>query len=193
MISAIILAAGQSRRMRQPKMLLPWGALTVIEQVITTFLAAGIEDIVVVTGGARESVEKIIEPYPVEKVYNRDYAAGEMLSSLQLGLRVLPNRAQAALIALGDQPQVQEATVRLVCEAHVERKFSLVVPSFQMRRGHPWLVAHPLWQEILALKPPESPRDFLSRHAAEIHYVDAGTSSILADLDTPEDYQRTHP
>jgi molybdenum cofactor cytidylyltransferase len=193
MISAIILAAGQSRRMGQPKMLLPWGQLTVIEEVIKTFMGAGIEDILVVTGGTRELVEKVIEPYPVQKIYNSNYEAGEMLSSLQLGLRALPDRVQATLIGLGDQPQIQERTVRLVCEAYRESQSKLVVPSFQMRRGHPWLVATPLWNEVLKLEPPESPRDFLNRHATDIHYVEVDTSSILTDLDTPEDYQKTHP
>lgn len=193
MISAIILAAGQSRRMGQPKMLLPWGQLTVIEQVIRTFRGAGIEDILVVTGGTRELVEKVIEPYPVQKIYNSNYEAGEMLSSLQLGLRALSDQVRATLIGLGDQPQVQERTVRLVCEAYRESQSSLVVPSFQMRRGHPWLVATPLWNEVLKLEPPESPRDFLNRHATDIHYVEVDTSSVLTDLDTPEDYQKTHP
>lgn len=193
MISAIILAAGLSRRMGQPKLLLPWGGLTVIEKVITTFLNAGIEEIVVVTGGAREQVENVIEPYSVRKIHNSHHAAGEMLSSLQLGLRELPAEVQATLIGLGDQPQVQEESVHLVCEAYQERKSNLVVPSFEMRRGHPWLVARPLWDEILELKPSESPRDFLHRHAAEIQYVEVATSSILADLDTPEDYQRDRP
>lgn len=193
MIAAIILAAGQSRRMGQPKMLLPWGQLTVIEQVIRTFRGAGIEDILVVTGGTRELVEKVIEPYPVQKIYNSNYEAGEMLSSLQLGLRALSDQVRATLIGLGDQPQVQERTVRLVCEAYRESQSSLVVPSFQMRRGHPWLVATPLWNEVLKLEPPESPRDFLNRHATDIHYVEVDTSSVLTDLDTPEDYQKTHP
>jgi molybdenum cofactor cytidylyltransferase len=192
MISAIILAAGQSRRMGQPKMLLPWGKLTVIEQVITTFLGAEIEYMLVVTGGARELVEKVIEPFPVQTVYNSNYEMGEMLSSLQHALRALPHRVEATLIGLGDQPQVQERTVRLVCEAYRESQSKLVLPSFQMRRGHPWLVARSLWNEILALNPPESPRDFLNRHEADIHYVEAGTSSIFADLDTPGDYQRAN-
>ncbi len=193
MISAIILAAGRSKRMGQPKMLLPWGKSTVIEHVITTFRQAGIEDLLVVTGGAGEHVNKAIERYPVQKIHNNDYATGEMLSSLQCGLRALPDRVQATLIGLGDQPQVEERTIRLICEAYQESNTKLVVPSFQMRRGHPWLVVRPLWAEILALKAPESPRDFLNRHAKEIHYVDAGTPSILADLDTPEDYQNARP
>lgn len=193
MISAIILAAGESKRMGQPKMLLPWGELMIIQQVITTFLTVGIEDIVVVLGGAREQVEKAIEPYPIRKIHNSNFVAGEMLSSLQCGLRALPDRVQATLIGLGDQPQVQEGSVRLVCDAYRASKAQLVVPSFQMRRGHPWLVARPLWKEILELKPPESARDFLNRHPGEIHYVNVEMPSILTDLDTPEDYQKAHP
>ena len=193
MIAAIILAAGQSRRMGQPKMLLPWGKLTVIQHVITTFMNGGLENILVVTGGAREQVEQTLEGYPVQKIHNENYVTGEMLSSLQAGLRKMADPVQAALIGLGDQPQVQEKTVHLICDIFQESGASLIVPSFQMRRGHPWLVARPLWKEILALKPPESPRDFLNRRAGDIQYVDVETSSILADLDTPEDYQRSHP
>lgn len=193
MISAIILAAGQSRRMGQPKMLLPWDRSTVIEHVITTFLKAEVEPILVVTGGARELVEAVIARHPVQVVYNRDHATGEMLSSLQCGLRALPAEAQATLIGLGDQPQVREASVRAVCQAYRQDRTRLIVPSFQRRRGHPWLIARPLWQELLEMQPPQSPRDFLNRHADEIHYVNVETASVLDDLDTPEDYQRSHP
>ncbi len=193
MIAAIILAAGQSKRMGQPKMLLPWGRLTVIEHVITTFVNAGLEDIVVVTGGAQEQVEQTIEGYPVQKTHNKDYATGEMLSSLQQGLKALSNQVQAALIGLGDQPQIQEKSIRLICESYRDSRSSLLVPSFQMRRGHPWLIARPFWKEILALRPPQSPRDFLNKHASEILYVNVSTSSVLADLDTPDDYQKSHP
>ncbi|HEX9386390.1 MAG TPA: nucleotidyltransferase family protein [Anaerolineales bacterium] len=192
MISAIILAAGQSKRMGQPKMLLPWGKSTVIEHVITTFLHAGIEDVIVVTGGVREQVENAISQYHVRKIHNNDHAAGEMLSSIHCALRAMPEQAQAALIGLGDQPQVQEKNVRLICEEYRRSKSSLIVPSFQMRRGHPWLVTRPLWGEILELKQPESLRDFLNRHADEIHYVNVDTPSVLADLDTLEDYHKSH-
>jgi molybdenum cofactor cytidylyltransferase len=83
MIAAIILAAGQSRRMGQPKMLLPWGKLTVIEHVITTFLNAGVEEVLVITGGARLQVERATAGYPIRRIHNNDYAQGEMLSSIQ--------------------------------------------------------------------------------------------------------------
>ena len=201
MISAIILAAGQSSRMGQPKMLLPWGKVRILEHVISVFAGAGTEDILVVTGAVREQIAEVVTDcatrYPVRSVHNEDYARGEMLSSLQCGLDALmsvpDNAPDAALIGLGDQPQVQERSVRLLCEAFTRTGNPLVVPSFHRRRGHPWLVARELWKELLEMQTPLSPRDFLNAHAGEIHYVNVETASILADLDTPEEYRASHP
>src|SRR5215510_6797170 len=93
MNSAIILAAGQSKRMGQPKMLLPWGNVSVIEHVISVFAAAGLDDILVITGGARQEVEQIIKHHQnhdkVRTLFNENYSRGEMLSSIQCGLRAL--------------------------------------------------------------------------------------------------------
>jgi molybdenum cofactor cytidylyltransferase len=97
------------------------------------------------------------------------------------------------LIGLGDQPQIQERSVRLVLEGYRRSGASIVVPSFQMRRGHPWLVGRAHWDEILAMKSPASLRVFLNSHTGEIHYVDINNDSILQDLDTPEDYLKFKP
>lgn len=193
MITALILAAGQSKRMGQPKMLLPWGHTTMLGQVIEAVQRAGVENILVVTGAERERVEQIVTQYAVRSTHNP--ANGEMLSSMQAGLRVLRANpsASAALICLGDQPQVEERSVRAVVEAFEARKSSLVVPSHQMRRGHPWLAARSLWDEILSMSPDESPRDFLNLHAGEIEYVNIDNASILADLDTYDEYLKMKP
>jgi molybdenum cofactor cytidylyltransferase len=196
MISAIILAAGESKRMGRPKMLLPWGEVTVLGQVISTYQAAGVQDVLVVTGGAREQVTAIAEEHGARTIFNEQFANGEMLSSLQRGLQLLSAEepgAEAALIGLGDQPQVQAGCVKQICETFQERAAGLIVPSYQKRRGHPWLVERSFWNELLELRPPRSPRDFLNRHAAEILYVEMDTPSTLADLDTPQDYQDARP
>jgi len=200
MISAIILAAGESKRMGHPKMLLPWGNDTVLGHVISTFKNAGVDEVLVITGGAREAVESLVSKRGVRTIYNEEFANGEMLSSIQCGIRAITpppisqkERGAAVLIGLGDQPQVQERSVWMVCEAFRESKSNLIVPSYQMRRGHPWLAASPLWDELLKLKPPMSPRDFLNAHQAEIHYVSVDDPGILADLDTPEDYLMSKP
>jgi len=198
MISAIILAAGRSTRMGLPKMLLRWGSVTIIEHVISVFANAGIEDILVITGGARDQVEEIIQKSsqhsPVRTAYNQDYQAGNMLSSIQCGLKHLSEKnIGAAMLGLGDQPQAQVRSVRLVQEAFLQTQSPLVVPSFEMRRGHPWLVARPLWGELLEMNALETSRDFLNGHAHDIHYVPVDTPSILADMDTPEDYRLSRP
>ncbi|MDP1714088.1 MAG: nucleotidyltransferase family protein [Anaerolineales bacterium] len=187
MITAVILAAGESKRMGEPKMLMPWGRSTVLQTVISTFQSAGIKDILVVTGGAHQQVEALIGK-TVQTVFNENYVTGEMLSSIQLGLSVKMREASAALICLGDQPQVEERSVRSICDAFLETKSQIVVPSYQKQRGHPWLVAQPLWGELLAMKPPKTARDFLKKHARKIHYVNLNTPNVIADLDTPEDY-----
>ena len=111
-ISAIILAAGQSKRMGQPKMLLPWENTTVLGKVIETIQQAGIEDILVVTGGAQDEVEKIAANHKLRTVHNENFEREEMLTSIQLGLRGQEAQSEAALICLGDQPQVEERSVR---------------------------------------------------------------------------------
>jgi molybdenum cofactor cytidylyltransferase len=69
----------------------------------------------------------------------------------------------------------------------------LIVPSFQLRRGHPWLIDRALWGELIAMPPGETMRDFLRRHADEIDYLNVETPSVIQDLDTPEDYAQSRP
>jgi molybdenum cofactor cytidylyltransferase len=195
-ISVILLAAGESRRMGQPKLILPWGNTTVLGQVVGSFAAAGIEDILVVTGGAREHIEeavtKLQRKYPVRSIHNPEYALGEMLSSIRTGLGGLGSKTLAALIGLGDQPQVRPETIRHICDTFIQKNSPLVIPSCQGHRGHPWLAARVLWPEILALSMSTTTRQFLSAHAGQIEYV-AADESILKDLDTPEDYNLQRP
>lgn len=195
-IAAIVLAAGQSRRMGSPKMVLPWGETTVIGQVVCTLASAGVDEIVVVTGGARELVEAALAQLncekPVRSVFNAQFAQGEMLSSVQTGLRSLDESVDAALIALGDQPRIQAEVVTGLLSAHAQGA-QLVVPSYKMRRGHPWLVSRRLWGSLLALHGAQTLRDFLNSQAGAITYLEVDTDSVLMDLDTPEDYQRSQP
>ena len=182
--------------MGRPKLVLPWGGTTVLGQVVATFAAAGIEDILVVTGGARREVEQLVtqlsNQYPVRTVYNPEHAHGEMLSSIQTGLANLSPSADAALIGLGDQPQVRAITIKSICAAYIQTEAPLVFPSFENRRGHPWLASRTFWAEVLGLPQTTNPRQFINGYTGRIEYVQAD-ATILQDLDTPEDYNRQHP
>ncbi len=233
MFSAVVLAAGLSSRMGRPKMTLPWGETTVIGKVVSTLAEAGVEGIVVVTGGAREAVEAAVAAlapklFPgrergigVRVVFNPRYAEDSMITSLQVGLAALyPPRSphfrpksfpdsitsggrkwgddrgalmQAVFVTLGDQPQIEAAVVRAIMDTYRATHAPLVLPSYRMRRGHPWVMDRSLWAEALAAPASVTLRDFLNAHAAQIHYLPVETPSVLADLDTPEDYAAAQP
>jgi molybdenum cofactor cytidylyltransferase len=192
-IGAVVLAAGLSTRMGRPKMVLPWNGSTVIGKVVSTLLLAGVNEVVVVTGGSHNLVEHALAQKPIKCVFNPEYSNGEMLTSLKIGLSHMPINVEAALIVLGDQPAIEEQVVRNVIGKYRSEKAQLIVPSYKMRRGHPWLVSRELWPQILEIFPPETLRDFIQVNAAHIHYLNVDTPSILQDLDTPEDYQSQQP
>jgi molybdenum cofactor cytidylyltransferase len=192
-LAAVVLAAGLSSRMGQPKMLLPWGKTSVIRHVVGVLEKSGLADIYVVTGSVRENIEKELLDSKAKLVFNPKFADEEMIVSLQTGLASLPEEIGAAMVVLGDQPQIEVDVVRRIIREYHATNHPLIVPSYQMRRGHPWLVHHSLWDEILTLRPNQSLRDFLSQKSASIHYLVLENPSILRDLDIMEDWEQEHP
>ncbi len=189
MIAAIILAAGQSRRMGQNKLLLPFGSTTVIETIVSEVAACPeINDIVVVTGHEADRVASQLAAYPVRCVFNADYTRSDMLVSIQTGLRSLAAEITAVLIVLGDQPRLRHEIIQRVIAAAGSDK--LIIPSFQMKRGHPILIPRSMWSGILALPSDASLRDVIRANELRIHYVLFKDDSVLRDIDTPEDYRQ---
>ena len=188
MIGAIILAAGQSRRMGRNKLLLPYGASTVLETIVTEVLACpAIAEVVVVTGHEPDRVARLLAPYAVQCVFNPAYARAEMLVSLQVGLRALAAEVPAALVVPGDHPRLRRGLIQRVIDAY--QPGALVIPSYQMMRGHPLLIDRAWWSELLALPETATLRDFIRAHEERIRYVVVETDSVLRDMDTPEEYQ----
>jgi molybdenum cofactor cytidylyltransferase len=196
MISAIVPAAGLSSRMGGPlpKPLLPWGASTVLGTVVSTLLAAGVTELIVVTGHRRESVEAALAGSAVRCVYNPAYTGSEMLSSIQAGLAAASPASAGALLALADQPQMELAVLQQVLRAFADSGGqALVIPSHALRRGHPILLPRWLWDEVLALPAGDTLRSAIQRYTAAIRYVEVDTPTVLADLDTPEQYAAAAP
>jgi len=192
MITALVLAAGLSRRMDAFKLLLPWRGNTVVGQVVDTLCAAGLADILVVTGHRAADVSAAIGASAARPVFNPRYADGEMLSSIQTGLAVLAGEASsppAALICLGDQPQMQVSTVQSLLAAGAACEWQrILIPSYDMHAGHPIILPKHVWPDVLATG--RDLRTVLAGYSAEVDYITVETPSILADLDTPEDYRR---
>jgi len=189
-IAAVIAAAGQSRRMGEPKQLLPWGASTVIGTVVGNLLAAGARPVICVTGHQHGPIGEALADLPVQLVYNAAYATSEMLTSYQLGLQALATtNCRGALLALGDQPHLGLAELQTIITQAQATPDQLVIPSHNNRRGHPIYLPRERWAELLALDESASLRTVIAQHSSEIVYVLVDTAAILRDMDTPAEYQ----
>ncbi|MAT99674.1 MAG: putative selenium-dependent hydroxylase accessory protein YqeC [Anaerolineaceae bacterium] len=192
-ITAVILAAGEGKRMGETKQLLPWGNTTVLGQTIRNLQQTAVHNLLVITGHEAESVNRIAQEADVKTLHNPDYAAGEMLSSLQTAVRQLPENITAVLVMLADQPMVKPETIDLLLAAYWQGHSDLIAPMFAGRRGNPVLIGRSYFAELLALPPGDAPRTLLRRHADKLHLVKVPTDSILRDLDKPAQYERERP
>ena len=196
-ISVVIPAAGYSSRMGRSKLSLPWKSTTIIGQIIETFSSCGLRDIIIVTNPnnlkIKDHLTNLSKTFPIHRIDKPEFEDENMLSSIQVGLKAVREPCNAILISLADQPQVQIETIRqLISEFHRDIQ-KIVVPSFNMHRGHPWLIPNRLFDEFLSIKPPLSARDFLNANNHLIQYVEIDNDSILQDIDTPLDYQNSLP
>jgi molybdenum cofactor cytidylyltransferase len=193
MITAVVLAAGLSTRMGQPKMMLKWGNKTVIQQVVDTLFESSIIDVIVVSGEWYKEISSLVTAEGVKVIVNPLFANGEMTASLQTGISNMPEASTHALVVLGDQPFLNPDTIsKLIAASQISNK-KIIMPSINDRRGHPWLIERSIWVEVMALKPPLTMRDFFNIYQTEIEYVVVNDENIIQDMDTPEDYRHLKP
>lgn len=191
-VVALILAAGEGRRMGAPKPLLPWGDTTLLGHTIGQVARSRARVALVVTGCHAPAVEREAERQGAACVHNPDWSRGGMSASLQAGLRAAEEGAapSAVLVLLVDQPWITPGIIDAVLERHVAGGAALVATAWRGRRGHPVLFGRPFFEAIHALPPGGRPAALLDRHADALHLVEALSDAVLRDLDTPEDYGR---
>jgi molybdenum cofactor cytidylyltransferase len=189
MIGAVVLAAGESKRMGVPKLLLPYRGATIIEAVLDAVTASGADATLVVLGANRTAIRKRIRRFPVSVAVNARFREG-MLSSIQTGISALPRRCRAALVVLGDQPDLPPSVIDALINAWNEGRKGIVVPVFGGRRGHPLLLDLKHRREIDSLTPETGLRGLLAAHPEDILEVDVPDGAVLADIDTPDDYRK---
>ncbi len=188
MIAAIILAAGQSSRMGQHKLLLPLLGKALLVHVVDNTLAAGVEHVVVVAGYHADDVRALLANHPVRLVENPDYAQGQS-TSLRAGITALAPETDAAIILLGDQPLVTPALLRNLIETWQRTSKPIVAPVYQGQRGNPVLFARSLFAELLAVTGDQGGRAVLQRHGKEMASVFVEDTDAAQDLDTWQEYQ----
>jgi molybdenum cofactor cytidylyltransferase len=187
MISAILLAAGESNRMGQPKQLMPFGQSTILERTIDTLLDSVVSETILVVGYREEEIRKTIAGKPVKIAINPDYKQG-MSASIIAGLKQVDKRARAVLIALGDQPFVDSQTITRLVEAFIANNKGIIIPVYQGRRGNPVIFAIRYKDELLNLKGDVGGREIIKRHPDDALEVAVNCEGVLLDIDTTESY-----
>ena len=187
---AILLAAGESRRMGQLKALLPWQGDTLLGCQVSSLLQAGISQVVVVLGHEPDRLLPLLEGQDrVFPVFNPDYQAGKT-TSIKTGLHARQAADAQTLVLLNvDQPRTSE-TISTLLSKHESSDCLITIPVFQGKGGHPIILDYSLLPELLEIaEASQGIRAVVRKHKERMQRVEMDTPEVLWDLNTPEQYQ----
>jgi molybdenum cofactor cytidylyltransferase len=195
MISAILLGAGESKRMKVNKLSLPWGRETVFEHCFNSLLKSGVKEIIVVLNPQSKGMKKQFEKssaratQEVKVTFNPYYKRG-MSSSIHRGLQVMDPRSEGILISLGDQPFLKTKTINVLLRAFQQRKGEIVVPSFEGMKGHPVIFHRKYEKELLKLRGDTGGKPILLKYSKQMKTIPVRSEGVIKDIDTREEYQK---
>jgi molybdenum cofactor cytidylyltransferase len=188
MINAIVLAAGESKRMGKPKPLLRFNDKTFLEQVVSVLKLSDVDRITVVLGAEAETIERSVDLPGINIVINKDSARGQ-LSSLIAAIKQTPEDTDAILVCLVDAPFITKGVVNRIIDKFRETNSSIVVPVFNKERGHPTLFSKSLFDELLTAPEDQGARAVIYSNAEKVLEVETSENGILIGIDTPDDYR----
>jgi molybdenum cofactor cytidylyltransferase len=186
-VAAILLAAGQSRRMGAFKPLLRFGESTVIESCVDYLSKGGVDSFVVVVGYRAEDIRKQLSSQRLTFAINPD-PTSEMSASIAAGIALVPESAGAVIISPVDYPAIPASVVSTLI-AEWSKGHQLVKPTWQGRGGHPVLVDLSLRTDLQSLDPAKGLKGLFDQHQTRVTRVEVPSPYIARDIDTWDDYQ----
>ncbi len=187
MVSAILLAAGESKRMGKPKQLMPFGRSTILEQTIDNLLNSKVSEVIVVLGHKAEEIKQKLATKPLKMALNPVYHQG-MSTSIIAGLKLVDERARAIMLALADQPFIDSQVINRLVDEFCDHNKGIVIPTYQSRRGHPIIFAIKYKEELAGLKGDIGGRQIIEHHPDDVLEVAVDSPAINIDIDTTDDY-----
>ena len=194
MIVAVLLAAGESRRMGRPKALLPIDGVRFIDKIVAALRAGQVGRIIVVLGHAAEEMRRQVRDLPVEILVNEEYPSGQ-LSSLTAAIRKIQSSPDAknidgVLVHLVDHPYVNADLVKALIDKFYATKKLIVVPLYRGRRGHPVIFSRKLFGELLAAPLDQGAKSVVHAHREQTLEVQTEEEGVTIDIDTPDAYRK---
>ncbi|MCP4543692.1 MAG: HAD-IIA family hydrolase [Chloroflexi bacterium] len=188
-IAIVILAAGASTRFGQSKQLLDWGGVPLLAHVTDVALSAKLGPVIIVLGCQAEAARAALGERPVQRVMNWRWQEG-MSTSAQVGVGAFPPETEAAIFMQCDQPLITADLLQALVVCFDDGDVSIVHPSHDGRRGTPVLFARRHFPEMAAVTGDVGGRGLITRHAEQVATVEVTDPNVLADIDTPADYER---
>ena len=190
-VGAVLLAAGEGRRMGGViKPLIRLQGVPLINRQLIALSGAGVDEVVVVTGHARDAIEAQVQSFPVTLAHNADYAQGRQ-GSVRVGLAALSGNFDAVFIVLADQPLIGSADLTELMAAFKKRPSgNLVVPVVNGQRGNPILLDDVALARILASDTDLACRHLIERQPELVHVHETANTRFITDLDTILDVQQ---
>jgi len=185
----LILAAGESKRMGTPKMLLSFAESTIIETVVDRVDKSRVSNIMMVVGAEKDAIIQRTKGRRVVICINPEYKQG-MYTSVRHGFHAIPSDADAIVVFLGDQPMIRSSLIDDMIEAWKKSGKGIIIPVYENKRGHPVLIDAKYRKEVDNLDPEAGLRSLMVTFASDIHEMVTGHSSVIRDIDTALDYQR---
>ena len=194
MISAVILAAGESRRMgKQNKLLLPVGGEALLVKLVTSVCASDVGQVLVVIGHEAEEIRRELNELPLNFVYNPNFREG-MTTSIKYGVKEVSHECDGFLICLGDMPFINTSEINKLIHAYVKNRIKgkglIVVPVFKRQRGNPVLFSIEFRNDILEHKKESGCKGVIMNNPESVKEIEMDDDKMLLDVDTIEDYQR---
>ena len=187
-VAAVVLAAGDSTRLGQPKQLIPIAGRPALAYTLDALRRSSVDRIVLVLGHAAEEIKQAIDIDGLTIVENDAYAQGQSTSVLA-GIRSLPADIGAALMVVGDQPQLSPMVVDALAAAYRETGGPFIVPLYEGEWGNPVLLARGTWQFLEGLKGDTGARPILRKNMDMVLELPV-PGPAPDDIDTIEDYER---
>lgn len=188
-IGGVILAAGGSSRMGQPKQLLAIGGQPMVRRVTETVCSAGLGQVLVVVGAQAKAVQEILAGLPVDIVVNDDWVEG-MATSLRAGVSALRPEIEATLVILADQPALATNLIGALVTRYQATRALIVAPFYKAQRGNPVLFDRSLFPELLAIEGDRGARELISRYEHALERVELEDAAVILDVDTRSDYEK---
>lgn len=189
-VAGIVLAAGRSSRMGQPKALLELGGETFLARSVRVLVEAGCDPVVAVVPPGEEQRMGPIAAAAGGRAVENPRADAEQIDSLRVGLAEIEERSEAAIVLPVDHPLAIAAVAGALKSRWLARRDPIVRPTYRGQPGHPVLFARPVWAELDAPDLEHGARDVVHRHRAEIAEIEVGDAGVTVDVNTPAEYER---